>query len=53
VEGVPMRNADLADAVGINKTYQSELLRKMAREGLVENVERGMWGLPENPNSPK
>ncbi len=50
MEGKAMTNADIAASVGINKSYLSQLLPKMQREGLVVNVERGVWGLPKQLN---
>ncbi|MCB2211400.1 AAA family ATPase [bacterium] len=50
MEGKPMTNADIAASVGINKSYLSQLLPKMRREGLVVNVKRGVWGLPKQLN---
>ena len=49
-QGKAMRSLDIARAVDINKSYLSQLLKKMAREGLVACVSYGMCYLPQDPN---
>ncbi|MCB2212232.1 hypothetical protein KQI52_08995 [bacterium] len=47
VEGKPMRAGEPIAAVGCNKNYGQELLKKMLKGGLIARPEYGVYAIPE------